>query len=348
MACFAPKVLQLHPTRRCNLRCLHCYSSSAPTENSALQVQLLVGAIADASAHGYQTVSISGGEPLLYPGLSSLLNEARRLGMRSTVTTNGLLLDERRIAMLAEGADLVAISLDGAPQRHNYLRNAPRAFEGMHERLPMLRQSGIPFAFLFTLTHQNVDDLEWAAHFAAEQGASLLQIHPLEEVGRAENSLAGSAPTDVDTTIAWLLAHRLRPRYQDRLKIHVDLFDRNTLRVAPENRDPAVARPSELARYISEELSPPVLADYISPLVVETDGTVVPLQYGFPRRYALGCLQDASVKEIADTWLARSRSRLADVYRRAQQALAEPSDLPFANWYAAVTQAANYETIMPM
>jgi Fe-coproporphyrin III synthase len=76
MACYAPKVLQLHPTRRCNLRCLHCYSSSAPTENSALDATLLLGAIADASAHGYNTVSISGGEPLLYPGLSSLLREA--------------------------------------------------------------------------------------------------------------------------------------------------------------------------------------------------------------------------------------------------------------------------------
>jgi Fe-coproporphyrin III synthase len=348
MASFAPKVLQLHPTRRCNLRCLHCYSSSAPTENSALDVPLLLGAIADASAHGYHTASISGGEPLLYPGLSSLLREARRHGMRCTVTTNGLLLDERRIAILADGADLVAISLDGAPQRHNYLRNAPRAFEAMQERLPALRQSGIPFAFLFTLTHQNVDDLEWAAHFAAEQGARLLQVHPLEEVGRAENSLAGSAPTDVDATIAWLLAHRLRDRYQDRLKIHVDLVDRNTLRASQENRDHTVTRPSELPKNISEERAPSLLADYLSPLVVETDGTVVPLQYGFPRRYALGCLRDTSLENMAHTWLARSRSPLQAVYRRAQQALAEPSELPFANWYAAVIQAASFVTITPL
>jgi Fe-coproporphyrin III synthase len=348
MACYAPRVLQLHPTRRCNLRCLHCYSNSAPTENSALDATLLLGAIADASAQGYNTVSISGGEPLLYPGLSSLLREARRHGMRSTVTTNGLLLDERRIGILAEGADLVAISLDGAPPRHNYLRNAPRAFEAMQERLPALRQSGTPFAFLFTLTHQNVNDLEWAAQFAAEQGASLLQIHPLEEVGRAENSLAGSAPTDVDATIAWLLAHRLRDRYQDRLKIHVDLFDRNTLRVAQENGDHTSTRPGEVPKNISEGRSPSLLADYLSPLVVETDGTVVPLQYGFPRRYALGCLPDTSLKNMAHAWLARSRSPFQAVYRRAQQALAEPSDLPFANWYAAVTQAANYVTINPL
>jgi Fe-coproporphyrin III synthase len=348
MTCFAPKVLQLHPTRRCNLRCLHCYSSSAPTENGALDVSLLDRAISDAAAHGYHTVSISGGEPLLYSGLSSLLRRARRHGMRSTVTTNGLLLDEKRIGILADGADLLAISLDGAPPRHNYLRNAPRAFEAMQERLPALRQSAIPFAFLFTLTHQNLDDLEWAAQFAAEQGASLLQIHPLEEVGRAENSLAGSAPTDRDATVAWLLAHRLRDRYQGRLKIHVDLFDRNTLRVSPENHPPALTQPTELPASVPHGRSPSLLADHISPLVIEADGTVVPLQYGFARRYALGRLQDSSLKSMAASWLSQTRSPLQAVYRRAEQALAEPSDLPFANWYAAVTRAANFVTIKPL
>ena len=76
---------------------------------------MLARAIADAANLGYQVVSISGGEPLLYSGLPSLLQEARRHGMRTTITTNGLLLDQRRIELLTGKVDLLAISLDGTP-----------------------------------------------------------------------------------------------------------------------------------------------------------------------------------------------------------------------------------------
>src|SRR5215831_1684209 len=135
-------VLQLHPTRRCNLRCLHCYSNSAPAERYEQDVLQLVEVVGEAAKQGYRVVSISGGEPLLYSGLSSLLTEARRLGMHTTVTTNGLLLNEGRTEMLAGLSDFLAISLDGVPERHNYLRNAARAFELMQQKLERVRQSG--------------------------------------------------------------------------------------------------------------------------------------------------------------------------------------------------------------
>jgi hypothetical protein len=39
------------------------------------------------------------------------------------------------------------------------MRNASRAFETLRERFSSLRSSGIPFGFLFTLTHDNIGDL---------------------------------------------------------------------------------------------------------------------------------------------------------------------------------------------
>src|ERR1700745_145340 len=139
MPTLTPPVLQLHPSRSCNLRCLHCYSSSAPGEREEQDASLLARAIGDAANLGYRVVSISGGEPLLYSELPSLLDETRRRGMRATITTNGLLLDERHVQRLCGRVDFLAISLDGAPHRHNSMRNAPRAFETMRRRLDPLR-----------------------------------------------------------------------------------------------------------------------------------------------------------------------------------------------------------------
>ncbi len=178
----AARVVQVHPTRRCNLRCTHCYSFSSPEERDTLPVATLREAISDASAEGYNVVAFSGGEPLLYKPLPELLDHVHHCNLLATVTTNGILLDKRRLDMLRSRVDLLAISLDGIPESHNRVRAAPRAFEQMSARLDGLRHAGIPFGFIFTLTQHNLHEMEWVAQFAAEQGARLLQIHPLEEV----------------------------------------------------------------------------------------------------------------------------------------------------------------------
>src|ERR1700682_414811 len=94
-------VLQIHPTRRCNLRCLHCYSDSSPDEQRELPVETLVDAIHDAAQLGYTALAVSGGEPLLYAPLARLLEAAESHGMVRTVTTNGMLPTNERIALLA-------------------------------------------------------------------------------------------------------------------------------------------------------------------------------------------------------------------------------------------------------
>jgi MoaA/NifB/PqqE/SkfB family radical SAM enzyme len=89
-------VLQVHPTRRCNLACAHCYSSSGPTLRKALDVDLLSGCLEDAAALGYRQLAVSGGEPLLYDRLAELLARARALGMLTSVTSNGMLATAER------------------------------------------------------------------------------------------------------------------------------------------------------------------------------------------------------------------------------------------------------------
>src|SRR3569832_597215 len=97
------RVVQIHPTRRCNLRCLHCNSSSSPDERGMLDKELLLGAVSDAAHADYNRASISGGEPLMYTNLVSLLAHARTCGLRTAIATFGLLLDARRVDAIAEG-----------------------------------------------------------------------------------------------------------------------------------------------------------------------------------------------------------------------------------------------------
>ena len=360
------RVLQIHPTRHCNLSCAHCYSLSGPKERVSLDADLLLGAIGDAAEEGYNVAGFSGGEPVLYEPLGSLLERAKSLGMITTVTSNGMLLDQRRLDMLNGVTDLIAISVDGVPEAHDEMRGSAGAFDTMVERLDDVRASGIPFGFIFTLTQYNLNELEWVTNFALEQGAGLLQIHPLEDAGRAVEMLEEHVPDATEAAYAFLVAAEIEEKVGDRLQVQLDLVDRDLLREFPERvfaaNDPADIAPSTLA-------SRP-LGELITPLIVEADGTVAPVQYGFDRRYVLGNLADARLSELATRWrrerLPAFRALCQQVYERIVGPKSADSDgdeadgdetdrtgdeaeLPFFNWYEEIArQARQAEPLVPL
>ncbi|HEX5263022.1 MAG TPA: radical SAM protein, partial [Phenylobacterium sp.] len=117
----AIKVVQIHPTLRCNLRCQHCYSTSGPELTGGLAIEDLERLLGEIAAEGFNAVSVSGGEPLMYEPLPRLLRSAGALGLVTSVTTNGLLLTHRRLAEIAPHVGLLAVSVDGEPESHNRL-----------------------------------------------------------------------------------------------------------------------------------------------------------------------------------------------------------------------------------
>ena len=326
----AHKILQVHPTRRCNLRCLHCYSSSGPDEGESLNLKLLRGVVTDAHHEGYTVLSVSGGEPLLYRPLGDLLEHARAHGLATTVTTNGTLLGARYLETLRGRVDLLAISLDGVPASHDRMRGAAGAFERTRRRLEGVRAAGVPFGFIFTLTQSNLDELAWVAEFAAAEGASLLQVHPLEGVGRAQTQLLPELPDALEASYAYLEITRLQAKLGDKLRIHVDLAYRDHLLEHPERV------------FVGEDTGQPAergLAAYVSPLVVEPDGTVVPLRYGFNRAYALGSLHDRPLRDLTEAWRQTRLGQFGGLCRRAFEGLGDPAAPPFVNLYDVLANA---------
>lgn len=319
------RILQVHPTRRCNLECLHCYSSSGPGERDELSLSLLAGALDDASGEGYTVAGFSGGEPLLYRPLAELLRHAKGAGLVTTVTSNGTLFTRDRLALLQGALDLLAISLDGEPASHIRMRADTRAFSRLKDGLRVVRESGIPFGFIFTLTQYNLHELAWVADFAAEQGAALLQVHPLERVGRAIRRLPDEQPDSNEAAHAYLECVRIQEAHRARLLVQLDFFDREALSAESA---PIVAGRSQ---------GPQVpFSAVVSPLVIEPDGWVVPIRFGFDRALALGCLHERRLSELIHLWRDRSLAAFQARCRRVFSEISTPTDLPFFNWYERI------------
>ena len=90
-----PFMVSYSITQKCNLKCKHCYSDSveqaAPDELSTEEAFQLMD---DLSEWGMGLLIIDGGEPLCREGLLDIVKYASSKGIRTTIGSNGTLIDE--------------------------------------------------------------------------------------------------------------------------------------------------------------------------------------------------------------------------------------------------------------
>ncbi len=129
----SPRLVGWEITRACNLRCPHCYSSATPAASPGLPTARCLTLVDEMASLGTEVIAFTGGEPLLRPDLETIARRARRRGIASGITTNGLLLDAARAASLKRaGVGTVQISVDGStPERNARMRATDAAAFGL-------------------------------------------------------------------------------------------------------------------------------------------------------------------------------------------------------------------------
>ncbi|GDX83607.1 hypothetical protein LBMAG42_54180 [Deltaproteobacteria bacterium] len=143
--------------RGCNLRCVFCdlwdRPENVPTEQALRLVE-------QAAAIGTKVLVLTGGEPLLHPGLTHIVRHAKSLGMSVNITTNGTLVDRHLDALADAGLTSLSFSLDGLPETHDALRGQPGAYRRTWKQLLRTILDGrVDTAVYFTVTNQNVREL---------------------------------------------------------------------------------------------------------------------------------------------------------------------------------------------
>jgi hypothetical protein len=161
----------------------------------------------------------------------------------------------------------------------------------------------------------------------------LLQIHPLEQVGRArEYELR--PPDDLELSYGFLEVARLQRQYQGQLTLQYDVADRQLIAREPCR---AFAGPAVSAEVAADAR----LAALVSPLVVQEDGWVVPIQHGFATAHAIARLDRGPFRAQAAHWKRERYPRFRHLAARVWEDMRDaPEHLPFTNWYAAITTAS--------
>ncbi len=180
----APICLTWEMTYACNLRCVHCLSSSgkrAPDELSTAEAKALLDEWAGMKVF---YINVGGGEPMTRPDFFELMEYAiaRRIGVK--FSTNGTLVDRRAARWIATTDYLdVQISLDGlTPEVNDAIRGG-----GSHSKarraMELLAAEGFPFKVNHVVTRQSFEELDGLHTMVTGMGGQL-RVTRLRPSGR--------------------------------------------------------------------------------------------------------------------------------------------------------------------
>lgn len=202
-----PFLVSWNLTKRCNLRCAHCYLDAREIEGTdethtgeALRVIDQI-----ASLNRFAMLILTGGEPLLRPDFFDLSSYASEKGLTVVVGTNGTLLDGPTVdRMAASGIKGAGISLDSpTPSFHDRFRGLPGAWERTSSGMDELGRAGLPFQIQFTVTKGNRADLPEVIELAAAKRAKAVNVFFLVCTGRGQN-ITDLTPQEYEETLRYL------------------------------------------------------------------------------------------------------------------------------------------------
>ncbi|MBN1558818.1 radical SAM protein [candidate division KSB1 bacterium] len=209
----SPVLLHYYITDRCNCTCTFCDIWKIPASDSRdARLPDVLRNLRDAQEIGARFVDFTGGEPLLHEQLPQMLQEAKRLRYKTSITTN--CSQYSRVAESLRGlVDFLHFSLDGLSAiKHDSIRGR-NSFGHVMQSIDRARELGEAPDLLFTVTNDNIDHLAPLADFARTMGLMLL-VNPVfaTTVSQPDVTLLGAIEKYSSSPFVYInkAFHRLR------------------------------------------------------------------------------------------------------------------------------------------
>ena len=175
-------------TRRCNLKCRHCYTVSAnvdfPGELTHAQAMTTLDDLGD---FGIPALILSGGEPLDRRDLFEIARAARDKVRMLALSTNGTQIHGETADRVAEiGFDYVGISIDGIGKTNDWFRGVDGAFADALRGVRECKKRGIKVGLRFTLTRDNAAQLPDLLQLCDDEGVDKFYLSHLVYAGRGD------------------------------------------------------------------------------------------------------------------------------------------------------------------
>lgn len=152
------KMLNIYITNACNLKCKHCFMLSGKKLENELTLEDWMKVLTSFKENGGESVTFSGGEPLMFKNFPQIISHAHDLGLKSTVLSNGLLWSGKLIHDLALFIDEIQFSLDGVDEETNSMVRGSGHFEKVVDTIVKFANAGVKTSVATTFTYDNLNE----------------------------------------------------------------------------------------------------------------------------------------------------------------------------------------------
>ncbi len=176
-------------TRRCNLKCRHCYTTSADVEfPGELTLPQIMATLDVVAAFKVPALILSGGEPLSHPHFFDIAERARTLNFRYlALSSNGTKITGENAEKVADlGFDYVGISLDGIGKTNDWFRGLDGAFDDALRGVRDCKARGVKVGLRFTITEDNAHQLPEMLKLCDDEGVDKFYLSHLVYAGRGD------------------------------------------------------------------------------------------------------------------------------------------------------------------
>lgn len=205
---FEPKWIAWEITRRCNLKCVHCRSSSELElkGHPDFSLEEAKNIMDDIGSYASPVLVLSGGEPLLRDDVFDIARYGTSKGFRMCLATNGTLVTQSTCdEILDSGIRMVSLSIDGATAAtHDNFRNQEGAFEGTMRAIDLFNRNKIPFLVNSSFTVRNRTEIPEIYKLVKGLGATAWYMFMIVPTGRGEDIMDELIPEKIyDEILEW-------------------------------------------------------------------------------------------------------------------------------------------------
>lgn len=208
-----PRLVDFAITRRCNLRCSHCYADSTdsahPEELTTAEAMRLITEIA---AMGVQSIVFNGGEPLLRNDIYQLVNHAHTARLAPLINTNGTLLSTETATRLKNaGLRMITISLKGPdPQSHTEVCGVQGNWDRCLAAMRNTSAVGLPHRLNTLITHETATRVSDFVSLARRTKAETLEFSRFVPAGRGKDNIGMMLTShEEQRVIAQIISHQV-------------------------------------------------------------------------------------------------------------------------------------------
>lgn len=184
----SPISLMLFLTQDCQLRCTYCFEDHRHDEKMPLEIAIKAADyVAKNAAEDGRTpgITLFGGEPMLMwddvivPLVEYIRGKYQLFNIN--MTSNGLLLNEKRLSFLKDNNVSLMLSIDGAENGNNATRKYVDGRNTFEDMIPVIEailtiMPNVPFRM--TVTPSNVEYLFESVEWFHNQGVKRLRVFP--------------------------------------------------------------------------------------------------------------------------------------------------------------------------